>query len=424
VSFWRRFRRKPLGVAGLVVAVVVVASAILAPWLAPSGPNDANLLRPLASPSIQHWLGTDSLGRDILSRVIWGARPTLLYTLESVAVTVVAGVPLGLVSGYLGGWTDRTVMWLVDVGLSVPTLVVLLIVLSVFQNEFWVALIFLGLFTAPPLVRFIRSATIAVRREPFIDAALVAGRSHLFVIRRHILPRIRGTVLVQMTLLSAGGVVMLAGLGYLGYGPQPPSPTWGNLISDAQEVMNRSPWPLIAAGGATALLVIGLGLVGDAVRDATVEAWAGELRTRRPPAGRRAPSGDTVPAGPGALVTVNGLSVAFTRHGAETLVVDDVSFDIAPGETVALVGEQPHQPARQERRGHGEQDGQVVVHGEDGGQIGADGEDRALPHRQRAEEAARNVQAERGYGVQQGQRDQEPPVGLRAQPEADGEDEQ
>jgi peptide/nickel transport system permease protein len=348
VSFWRRFRRKPLGVAGLAVVTLVIVAAICAPWLAPYGPDDASLLHPLAGPSAQHWLGTDALGRDILSRLIWGARPTLAYTLESVAVTIAVGVPLGLVSGYLGGWTDRTVMWLADLGLSVPTLVVLLIVLSVFQNDFWVALIFLGLFTAPPLVRFIRSATIAVRREPFIDAALVAGRSHWHIIGRHIVPRIRGTVLVQMTLLSAGGVVLLAGLGYLGYGPQPPSPTWGNMISDAQDVLSRSSWPLIAAGGMTGLMVLSLGLLGDALRDATVEAWAGEVGSPSPrhrgavgstTARREKDQERAIPATADALVIVRGLSVSFLRRGVPTVVVDDVSLDIAPGEAVALVGE-------------------------------------------------------------------------------------
>jgi peptide/nickel transport system permease protein len=341
MSFWSRFRRKPLGVAGLVIVTLVIVAAACAPWLAPYGPNDANLLHPLAGPSPQHWLGTDALGRDILSRLIWGARPTLAYTLESVVVTIAVGVPLGLLSGYLGGWTDRVIMWLADLGLSVPTLVVLLIVLSVFQNDFWVALIFLGLFTAPPLVRFIRSATIAVRREPFIDAALVAGRSHGHIIGRHILPRIRGTVLVQLTLLSAGGVVMLAGLGYLGYGPQPPSPTWGNMISDAQDALSRSPWPLIAAGGMTGLMVLSLGLLGDAVRDATVEAWAGEVRTppRRRGDTKRRYAEISERRTAGALVTVRGLSVAFERRGASTVVVDDVSFEVGAGEAVALVGE-------------------------------------------------------------------------------------
>jgi peptide/nickel transport system permease protein len=348
VSFWRRFRRKPLGVAGLAVVTLVVLAALCAPWLAPYGPNDANLLRPLAGPSGQHWLGTDALGRDTLSRLLWGARPTLGYTLESVAVTVTAGVPLGLLSGYLGGWTDRVIMWLTDLGLSVPTLVVLLIVLSVFASDFWVALIFLGLFTAPPLIRFIRSATIAVRREPFIDAALVAGRSHWHIIGRHIVPRIRGTVLVQVTLLSAGGVVMLAGLGYLGYGPQPPSPTWGNMITDAQEALSRSAWPLIAAGGMTGLMVLGLGLLGDAVRDATVEAWAGEVtaasgRRRDAPAGTTNRSehtkGSTDSAAADALLSVRGLAVSYSRGGRPALVVDDVSLTVALGEAVALVGE-------------------------------------------------------------------------------------
>jgi peptide/nickel transport system permease protein len=341
-------------VAGLVVIAGIVLAAVFAPWLAPYGPNDANLLHPLAGPSAQHLLGTDQLGRDILSRLLWGARPTLLYAIEPLLVTIVAGVPLGLIAGYFGGWTDRTVMWLVDLGLSVPALVVLLIVLSVFQNDFWVALLFFGLLTCPPLVRFIRASAIAVRKEPFIDAALVAGRSHGYIIRRHVLPRIRGAVLVQVTLLSAGGILLLAGLGYLGYGPQPPTPTWGNMVAEAQQVLEQSPWLLIASGGITGLTVLCLGLVGDAVRDVFVEAWAGapavREKARREKARRERKGGGGVThpryedkravlRTARSLVTVRDLTVTFRRHGADVAVVDGVSFDIEAGQTLALVGE-------------------------------------------------------------------------------------
>jgi peptide/nickel transport system permease protein len=341
-GFWRRFRGKPLGVAGLVVAGIVILGAVLAPWLAPYGPNVADLARPLTGPSGQHWLGTDSLGRDILSRLIWGARPTLMYAVEPVAVSLLIGLPVGLAAGYLGGRFDRTAMWLTDVGLSVPGIVLLLIVLAIFGEQFWLAVAFFGVLTAPPLIRLIRGATLAVRKELFIDAALVAGRSHGYIVRRHVLPRVRGPVLVQATLLTAGSVVLLAGLGYLGYGPQPPNPTWGSMITESQQVLAQSPWLLITSGGVTALMVLSLGVVGDAIRDASVEAWA------ETPAGRRVPPAASAPAlaaeePPAAaarpILAVRDLSIAFDRKGQEVVVVDGVSFDIAAGEAVALVGE-------------------------------------------------------------------------------------
>lgn len=341
-GFWKRYRRKPLGMAGLIVAGGIILAAIFAPWIAPYGPNVTDLAHPLASPSVQHWLGTDSLGRDTLSRLLYGARPTLLYALEPVAVSLLIGIPVGLIAGYMGGRTDRAAMWVTDIGLSVPGIVLLLIVLSIFGNQFWLAIAFFGVFTAPPLIRFIRGSTLAVRKELFIDAAMVAGRSHGYIMRRHVLPRIRGPVLVQATLLTAGSVVILAGLGYLGYGPKPPNPTWGSMITEAQQVLAQSPWLLISAGGITAIMVLSLGVVGDATRDVFVEAWSdapARQRTARPPVNVVTESTEPPPADGAPLLAVRDLSVTFDRRGADITVVDGVSFDIGVGEAVALVGE-------------------------------------------------------------------------------------
>jgi peptide/nickel transport system permease protein len=341
-GFWSRFLRKPLGAAGLALVLVVVALALLAPWVARYDPIATDLANPLASPSLEHWLGTDSLGRDTWSRMVWGARPTLLYAIEPVVVSLTIGIPIGLIAGHFGGGVDRMLMWLTDIGLALPGVVLLLIVLSMFSSQFWIAMAFFGALAAVPLVRFVRGATLNVRREPFIDSALVAGRSHGYVIRRHIFPRIRGLLLVQVTLLTAGGVMLMAGMGYLGYGPKPPTPTWGSMMTDAQTAMATSPWLLIVSGGITGLTVLSLGLVGDAVRDASVEAWA-HFPTRPP----RRPTPSLQPAvtdsdklSPSSgLLVVNGLSVSFERGGNPVPILDGVSFAIRPGERVALVGE-------------------------------------------------------------------------------------
>jgi peptide/nickel transport system permease protein len=340
-GFLARLRRKPVGVAAFGVVLAIVLAAIAAPLIAPYAPNAADLLHPLANPSWHHLLGTDELGRDIFSRLLYGARPTLLYGLEAVAVTFGIALPIGLVAGFFGGGVDRALMQINDVGLSVPVMVVVLLVLSVFQNHFWIAMVALGVLLVPPLVRNIRGAVIAVRNELFVDAAQIAGLSRPQIVRRHILPRVRGPVLVQLTLVSGLSVLFTVGLGFLGFGIQPPNPSWGTMTSEASQELVQSPWLLIASGGITGIFVLCLGLVGDAVRDASVEAWAGEPTTaRKPRAPAIAPAGDHHDApDPAALLSVRGLSIAFQRRGREVLVASDVSFDIGPGETVGLVGE-------------------------------------------------------------------------------------
>ena len=340
-GFFRRLRRKPLGIAAFAVLLVIVLAAAAAPLLAATGPNAADLQHPLAGPSSAYLLGTDELGRDILSRLLYGARPTILYALESVAVTFAVGVPLGLLAGFTGGAVDRIVMRVNDVGLSIPVMVILLLVLSVFQSRFWVAMVALGIVVAPPLVRIVRGSALAVRNELFVDAARVAGLSGPAIILRHVLPRVRGAILVQLSLLSALGVLFTVALGFLGYGVNPPDPSWGTMMAEAAQVLALSPWLLVASGGVTGVLVLCLGLVGDAVRDASVEAWVsdGAPSRRTAPAAAAAATGPELPADPGALLSVRSLSIAFDRRDRQTTVVSNISFDLEAGETVGLVGE-------------------------------------------------------------------------------------
>ena len=341
--FLRRLIRRPSAAISLGVLALIVLAAIFAPLVAPDSPNYADLAHPLAGPTLAHPLGTDQLGRDLLSRLIYGARPAIVETLEVVGTTLVLGLPIGLMSGFIGGWFDRMVMQVIDIGMAIPAMVVILIVLSVFSNDFDIAMIALGILLVPPFVRNIRGAVVAVRGELFVDAARVAGLSPPRIVFRHVLPRVSGPVLVQATLLSAISVLFTSGLGYLGFGVQPPNPSWGTMVGNAQQVINESSWPLVAAGGIVGITVLCLGLLGDAIRDVSVESWTGPVaRSRRHSVALAAPlDRELAPREPNAdaLLSVRGLRVAFPRQGRSVLVAQDVDFDIYPGEAVGLIGE-------------------------------------------------------------------------------------
>jgi oligopeptide/dipeptide ABC transporter ATP-binding protein len=344
----RALLRRPTAAAALVVLLAIILCCAAAPLLAPYHPEAANLGDALAGPSARHWLGTDELGRDILSRLLYGGRPALLDSLLVVAVTLAIGVPVGLVAGFLGGWADRLTMQVTDVGLALPAMVIVLVVLSVFQGKLVIALIALGILLVPPLVRIVRSAGLAVRAELFVDAARVSGVPPLRIVFRHILPRVRGTILVQASLVAALSLLFTTGLAYLGFGTTPPNPSWGSMTAEASQTLAQSPWLLIASGGAIGVTVLCLGLLGDGIRDATVGAWTGSTDPPAvrslPPERRRTGSADGYPqaeppADPDALLSVRGLTIAFRRNADAVPVVHDISLDIRAGESVGLVGE-------------------------------------------------------------------------------------
>lgn len=356
-SPFARLLRRPLAATALAVFVLIVAACLAAPWLTSYEPNATDLAASLQDPSWAHPLGTDQLGRDTLTRLLYGGRPSLLYAAVVAGVALLVGVPLGLVAGYLGGWTDRVVTMISDIGLAIPVMVMVIVVLSVFQDYFIVAMVILGLLLVPSVVRNIRGPVLAVRRELFVDAAMVAGLPSRQIIFRHVLPRVLGPVLVQAALISAMGMLFTVGLAYLGFGPQPPDPTWGSMVSEASQVLATSSWLLVFSGGVVGLVILCLGLLGDAIRDVTVESWTGETsaasrrRLRRkgpaspPPGATKGVTVSTPESTPdsatasAALLSVRGLTVTFERHGREVTVASNVDFSIEAGETVGLVGE-------------------------------------------------------------------------------------
>ncbi|MFC8435761.1 dipeptide/oligopeptide/nickel ABC transporter permease/ATP-binding protein [Streptomyces sp. NPDC057253] len=339
-----RVLSRPVGLASAAVLCVIVVACLGAGLWAPSDPLSGDLSSALQGPSADHLLGTDQLGRDVLSRLLYGGGAAFAAALQVAVVALAVAVPLGLVSGYAGGRTDQVLMRLVDFGLAVPTMIIVLVVLSIFAENLEIAYLALGLLLVPPAARIIRGATVDVRGELYIDAARVSGVRTVRIVTHHLLPRVRGPIVVQASLILAMGILMTGGLAYLGFGPPPPEPSWGGLIAESLTVVNRNPWILTATGATMGLTVLALGLLGDAVRDESVEAWAGPAhaaprRAERLPVPADAPTAEGLPHDPGALLSVRDLRIAFERSGRDVVVASEVTFSLASGEILGLVGE-------------------------------------------------------------------------------------
>jgi peptide/nickel transport system permease protein len=334
------FLRSPLNLAASLYVLLVVAGAGAASLVAPYDPVVNDLAHSLEGPSAQHWLGTDQLGRDVLSRLLYGGRPVLLGVLEATAIALVVGLALGATAGYHGRWLDAVVSRVVDVWLSVPAIVVLLLVLSVFGSSQTAAMVTLGLLFAPALLRVARGATIAVRHELYISAARVFGTSSSQIVLRHVLPRIAGPVVINTAFVMAHLVLVQSGLAFLGLTVRPPDPSWGGMVTDASQVLQVQPWLILPSGGVIAVTVLALVVLGDGVRDATQDARSTSPRTRRaaPAATSRVEAGASEP-GPRPLLRVQDLQVQLPLAEGWTPVVDGVSFDVHAGETLGLVGE-------------------------------------------------------------------------------------
>jgi peptide/nickel transport system permease protein len=338
----RELARRPLAMVAAAYLVVVVILAIGASWLAPDGPQQEDLDRVLSGPSAAHWLGTDRLGRDVLSRLMFGGRITLLGVAEAVVVFAGVGITLGLVAGFTGGWTDRLIARFGDLVLALPGIIVLLMVLSVFPGNELATMVALGLLSCPTLLRVVRASTLTIRGETYVKAARLSGLTSARIMGRHVLPRLAGPVIVQLSLFAAAAVLVQSALSFLGLStPETQGPSWGNMVGEASNVISQDPWLLVPAGGVLVCTVMALGLLGDAMRDVTAARHlAPPLPHRRPiPLGpRRGPaaSGQT-PAT--SLLSVRGLTIAFAAGGTDIPVIRDVSFDLAPGEALGIVGE-------------------------------------------------------------------------------------
>ena len=335
---------RPLALGGLAVFLLLLFAAVAAPLVAPYSPYQQDLSDFLAGPNSHHLLGTDSLGRDVLSRLIYGTRPALIGAGEAFVVAIVLAVPAGLIAGYFSGWIDTVIARVADIALSIPAIMFLLVVLTVFSGDQNAVLIAFGVLVSPGVMRVVRAVTLSVRRELFVEAAKVSGVSETRILSRHILPLIIGPVIVQGTLIAAGAVLVEAALGFLGLGPQPPAASWGEMVSEASLQLSRQPWLVVPSGAILVLAVVALGLVGDAVRDIAAERFSSSdpapgRRPRRSAAQAVHPGRAAQAADPGSLLSVRNLSIAFAGSEGDLPVVEDVSFDIRPGETLGLLGE-------------------------------------------------------------------------------------
>jgi peptide/nickel transport system permease protein len=325
---------RPLALISLAYLGIVLAAAIFAPVLAPYDPLDTDVLNALSGPTGAHLLGTDTLGRDVLSRLMHGGQSSLLGAAQAVLTVLLLGVPCGLLAGYLGGWVDRAVSRVTDVMLAVPVVLMLLVVLAIFGSDQTAAMIALGVLGAPDLARIVRGATFAVRHELYISAAKVAGLPTYLILARHVLPRVAGPVVVQASIFAGGALLTQSALSFLGLGVQPPAPTWGGLVAEGSTVIDQQPWLLVPPGVVIGLAILSFGLIGDAVRDASRER-TGVLSPRRARAARAHPESTSESA----LLSLRSVSVELPTTTGVSEVVDDVTLDVAAGETVGLLGE-------------------------------------------------------------------------------------
>ena len=263
----KRFLRRPMAVGGLIVVLAFVVVAIFAPLLAPYDPSATDFNALLAHPSSQHLLGTDELGRDELSRLIWGARASIQAGVFATILAMVVAVPIGLVAGYYRGWIDTVIARLTDVLLAFPFLILAVGLAAILGPSLLNATIALGVAAMPGLIRITRGETLALREEDFVPAAVANGANDATIIFRHILPNMTSTLLVQATVTIPAAIIGEAVLSFLGLGVQPPTPSWGTMLQDAQSYLEQAPRLAVYPGLAIVIAALAFNVLGDGLRD-------------------------------------------------------------------------------------------------------------------------------------------------------------
>jgi peptide/nickel transport system permease protein len=265
---WRRLTKRKGAVLGLVIIAVFVAVAILAPVLAPYDPIRQSWSSIRKPPSIEHWFGTDESGRDLFSRVIFGARASLLAGVVSISIALSLGIPLGLLAGYGGKWTDALISRITDAMLACPFLILAIALAAFLGPSLQNAMIAIGLTATPIFVRLTRGQVLAVKVEDYVEAARAVGNPPTRIALKHILPNILPALIVQATISVATAIIAEASLSFLGLGQQPPTPSWGSMLNTAQRFLTNAPWMAIWPGLAIFLVVLSFNMVGDGLRDA------------------------------------------------------------------------------------------------------------------------------------------------------------
>jgi peptide/nickel transport system permease protein len=268
LSVWRRLRREPSAIIGAAIIALFVILAIFAPWVAPFDPNASDWMVVREAPTLTHLFGTDDLGRDVLSRVIYGARASLAAGVVSVVVALAIGVPLGLAAGFFGGVLDTLISRLADALLACPFLVLAIALAAFLGPSLENAMIAIGISAMPIFIRLTRAQTLVVRNEEYTAAALSLGVGNFALITQHILPNVLAPIIVQATLTMAVAVLAEASLAFLGLGQLPPAPSWGSMLDVARQFLSEAPWMALFPGLAIIAVVVGFNLLGDGLNDA------------------------------------------------------------------------------------------------------------------------------------------------------------
>jgi len=265
--FWRRFRRNKLAMLGALIIFSLALVAVIAPLIAPFSPNQQDVLHRLEPPSPKHLLGTDDLGRDLLSRVIYGTRISLLVGFIAIGIAIIVGSFLGLLSGYFGGWLDTVIMRFVDIMLCFPTFFLILMVIAFLEPNIWNVMAVIGLTGWPSLTRLVRGECLSVREREFVQAARVLGLSNIRVMFVHLLPNVMAPILVTATLGVGGAILTESALSFLGLGVQPPTPSWGNILTAGKDYIAVAWWLSLYPGLAILITVLAYNLLGEGLRD-------------------------------------------------------------------------------------------------------------------------------------------------------------
>lgn len=338
----RRLLKNPLGLISVIILGVMVLLAIFAPVIAPFDENYANIAKTLAAPDSVNILGTDSSGRDVWSRLLFGSQVTLLSAVLCAVVAIGIGLPAGLIAGYYGGFFDSASNWVVSILMSLPGLIVLLTIRAAFGPSVWLSMVAFGVLISPSYFRLTRTAVQAVRNELYVDAARVSGLSDFSIIARHIFSVVRAPIIIQTAAICGVAIAIQSGLEFLGLG-DPTLATWGVMLSEGFKNVYLTPMLLVWPALAIALTIGGLVLLGNAIRDALEDGEKIKARKRpqQPGAAKSANAKVAVEEGTEHhLIKVTHLGVGYPQaDGSIKKVVDDVSFHVDKGEVLGIVGE-------------------------------------------------------------------------------------
>jgi oligopeptide/dipeptide ABC transporter ATP-binding protein len=335
-------RRRPLEAIGVGLAAIAIVAALIGPELAPHDPYRVDYSIALLPPGGDYWLGTDPVGRDVFTRLLFGARLSLTAVVGVLALALIIGTIVGTSAALAGGWLDEGLMRITDVALSFPALLLALGITAVLGVSLQTAIIALALATWPGYARLVRSLVLETLEKEFVESARAIGASPARVLLRHILPNSLQTLYVQVTLDVPMVVLMLAGLAFIGVGAQPPFADWGAMIAGGREYILSAPWVVLFPGIAILATAIGFGLLGDLLRselDPTVRTRR-SVQSRRVSSAAPAPTASTLPRpDPGPLLSIRGLRITFQTEDGPVLAVNGLDLDVGVGQRVGLVGE-------------------------------------------------------------------------------------